>query len=43
MPVSWHIGRRPSALIRELTRICAIASRASSDSSRSQASPSART
>ena len=26
MPVSWQIGRRPSAHMRELVRICAIAS-----------------
>ena len=28
MPVSWQIGRWPSAHRRELVRICAIASRA---------------
>jgi len=33
--VSWQIGRRPSAHIRELIRICAIASLAAGDSSRS--------
>ena len=38
MPVSWQIGRWPSAHMRELTRICAIASRAAGDSSRFQAS-----
>jgi len=35
MPVSWQIGRWPSAHIRELIRICAIASFAAGDSSRS--------
>jgi hypothetical protein len=34
MPVSWQIGRWPSALMRELIRICAIASFAAGDSSR---------
>ena len=28
MPVSWQIGRWPSAHMRELVRICAMASRA---------------
>ena len=37
MPVSWQIGRWPSAHMRELTRICAIASFAAFDSSRSYA------
>jgi len=40
-PVSWQIGRWPSAHMRELTRICAIASFAAGDCSRSQARPSA--
>jgi hypothetical protein len=35
MPVSWQIGRWPSAHMRELIRICAIASFAAGDSSRS--------
>jgi hypothetical protein len=35
MPVSWQIGRWPSAHMRELIRICAIASLAAGDSSRS--------
>jgi len=35
MPVSWHSGRWPSAAMRELIRICAIASFAAGDSSRS--------
>jgi hypothetical protein len=35
MPVSWQIGRRPSAHMRELVRIWAIASLAAGDSSRS--------
>ncbi len=34
IPVSWHIGRWPSALMRELIRICAIASFAAGDCSR---------
>ena len=34
MPVSWQIGRRPSAHIREFVRICAIASFAAGDCSR---------
>jgi hypothetical protein len=34
MPVSWQIGRWPSAAMRELMRICAIASLAAGDSSR---------
>jgi hypothetical protein len=38
VPVSWQIGRRPKAAMRELTRICAIASRAAGLSSRRQAS-----
>jgi len=42
MPVSWQIGRWPSAHMRELIRICAIASFAAGDSSRSYASASAR-
>ena len=33
MPVSWHIGRCPSADMRELVSICAIASFAAGDSS----------
>ncbi len=35
MPVSWQIGRCPSAHIRELVRICAIASFAAGDCSAS--------
>ena len=35
IPVSWQIGRWPSAHMRELVRICAIASRAAGDCSRS--------
>jgi hypothetical protein len=35
MPVSWQMGRRPSAHMRELVRICAIASRAAGDCSSS--------
>ena len=31
MPVSWQIGRCPSAHMRELMRICAIASFAAGD------------
>jgi hypothetical protein len=34
MPVSWQMGRWPSAAMRELMRICAIASFAAGDSSR---------
>ena len=34
MPVSWQIGRLPSAHMRELIRIWAIASLAAGDSSR---------
>jgi len=34
MPVSWQIGRWPSAAMRELVRICAIASFAAGLSSR---------
>ncbi len=34
MPVSWQIGRWPVAHMRELIRICAIASLAAGDSSR---------
>jgi hypothetical protein len=41
MPVSWQIGRCPSAHMRELVRICAIASFAAGDSSARYASPSA--
>jgi len=37
MPVSWHSGRWPSAAMRELIRICAMASFAAGDSSRSYA------
>jgi hypothetical protein len=33
MPVSWQIGRWPSAAMRELMRICAIASFAAGDCS----------
>ena len=33
MPVSWQMGRWPSAHMRELTRICLIASLAAGDSS----------
>ena len=35
MPVSWQIGRCPSAHIREFVRICAIASFAAGDCSAS--------
>ncbi len=35
MPVSWQIGRLPSAHMREFVRICAIASFAAGDCSRS--------
>ncbi len=35
MPVSWQIGRRPMADMREFTRICAMASLAALLSSRS--------
>ncbi len=35
MPVSWQIGRRPSAHMREFVRICAMASRAAGDCSSS--------
>jgi hypothetical protein len=35
MPVSWQIGRWPSAHMRELIRIWAIASLAAGDCSRS--------
>ena len=42
IPVSWQIGRCPSAHIRELIRICAIASFAAADSSRSYARRQAR-
>ncbi len=38
IPVSWHIGRWPSALMRELIRICAIASLAAGEASRWYAS-----
>ena len=41
MPVSWQIGRWPSAHMRELVRICAIASFAAGDCSALYASPSA--
>ena len=41
MPVSWQIGRCPSAHMRELVRICAIASLAAGLCSRSYAAPSA--
>ena len=41
MPVSWQIGRRPSAHRREFARICAIASFAAGLSSAAWASPSA--
>jgi len=34
MPVSWQIGRCPSAHIRLFDRICAIASLAAGDTSR---------
>jgi hypothetical protein len=39
MPVSWQIGRLPSAQRRELVRICAIASFAAGDCSRAYARP----
>ena len=35
MPVSWQMGRWPSAHMRLLMRICAMASRAAGDCSRS--------
>ena len=41
MPVSWQIGRCPSAHMRELVRICAMASFAAADCSARYASPSA--
>jgi hypothetical protein len=34
MPVSWHMGRRPSAHILLLVRICAMASLAAGAASR---------
>jgi hypothetical protein len=43
MPVSWQIGRWPSAHSFELVRICAIASFAADDSSAVYAAPSAST
>ena len=42
IPVSWQMGRCPSAHMREFVRICAIASLAAGDSSREYAAPSAR-
>jgi anion transporter len=41
MPVSWQIGRWPSAHILELVRICAMASRAAGEASCLWASPRA--
>ena len=42
-PVSWQIGRRPKAAMRELARICAIALRAAGLSSRAWAAERFRT
>ena len=42
IPVSWQIGRLPSAHMRELTRTCCNAAFAAGDSSRSYAAAIAR-